>query len=99
MSGERPGTENGGGHIDDALSDLHTSQLEGLTEIRRPQGFRSRSLALTIEEVAEELSISAATVRRIIASGRLRAVRLGDGPRAHRRVSRAALEEFLNRVP
>ena len=53
-------------------------------------------LALTLEEAAAELSVSTATIRRMITRGSLRAVRLGDGPRARRRVSRSALEQFLN---
>jgi excisionase family DNA binding protein len=53
-------------------------------------------LALTLEEAAAELSVSTATIRRMITRGSLRAVRLGDGPRARRRVSRSALDEFLN---
>jgi excisionase family DNA binding protein len=53
-------------------------------------------LALTPEEVAQELSVSVATVRRMIRRGDLRVVRLGDGPRARVRIPRVALDEFLN---
>jgi excisionase family DNA binding protein len=69
-----------------------------LARLSEPKGGSTESpkLALTLEEAAAELSVSTVTIRRMITRGSLRAVRLGDGPRARRRVSRSALEDFLN---
>jgi excisionase family DNA binding protein len=51
---------------------------------------------LTVAEVAMRLGVSSATVRRRIADGSLRAVRLGPNPTASPvRVPRSALEEWL----
>jgi excisionase family DNA binding protein len=49
---------------------------------------------LTIREVATELRLSERQVRRLIALGKLPAIRLGD-PGASVRVDRAELEEWL----
>ena len=49
---------------------------------------------LTVREVAEELRISQMTVRRHIASGKLRAVRVGRGVR----IDRSAVDRFVTPV-
>lgn len=52
-------------------------------------------MLLTIKQVAERLQLSSATVRELIRSGRLRAIRtLGD--RGSFRISEAALAEYLS---
>lgn len=53
---------------------------------------------LTVREVAERLGCHPATVKRMIASGRLPAVRLA-GPRGHYRVSEDALATFVEARP
>ena len=53
---------------------------------------------LSIAAVAMVLGCSAPTVRRAIAAGELRAVRLGQGPRRSIRVPRRALDEWLHGV-
>jgi excisionase family DNA binding protein len=89
MPFERPGASNADDEANDGRPPLARSS--------KPKTFSDTpKLALTLEEAAAELSVSTATIRRMITRGSLRAVSLGDGPRARRRVSRSALEEFLN---
>ena len=47
------------------------------------------------QDIAELLGVTEVTVRRWVSDGRLEAVRLGDGPNPHLRVSGAALAGFL----
>lgn len=61
-------------------------------------GVKTPSSALTPAEAAAELGVSAASVRRWVASGELQAVRLGDGDLARIRIPRAALERFVRPV-
>ncbi len=89
MSAARSPNDHSGAANDGRLGEAHSSERT----VRSTEGPK---LALTLEEAAAELSVSTATIRRMIRRGSLRAVRLGDGPRARRRVSRSALEEFLN---
>jgi len=49
---------------------------------------------LTVHEAAQTLRVSLITVRRYIASGKLRAVRAGKGVRVHRE----SLEQFITPV-
>ena len=51
---------------------------------------------LKVAEVAERLSISESTVRRLIETGELPAHRLGAGPQPPVRVDPAALEAWLD---
>ena len=50
---------------------------------------------LTVDETAEALRVSRATVYRLIDAGRLSAVRIGAGRRAHIRIRTDALAELL----
>ena len=51
---------------------------------------------LTLEEVARRLSTSTATVRRLVAARRIRAVDIGTGgERGNQRVRREELERFV----
>ena len=51
---------------------------------------------LTLEEVARRLSTSTATVRRLVAARRIRAVDIGTGgERGNQRVRREELERFI----
>ncbi len=54
---------------------------------------------LTADQAARRLGVSAETVRRWIADGRLDGVRLGDGPLARYRIDPDALERFLRSAP
>ena len=49
---------------------------------------------LTVAEIAEQLRVSASTVKAWLRAGRLRGVRLG-GPRAGWRIRQSDLETFL----
>jgi excisionase family DNA binding protein len=53
---------------------------------------------LTVGEVALALRQSERTVRDKIAAGTLRAIRIGDGPRAPIRITAAELENWLFRA-
>jgi excisionase family DNA binding protein len=55
--------------------------------------------AITVREAAEALSCSPTTVRNLIERNQLRAIRLSDGPRAHRRVLVESLSRFLHSGP
>lgn len=50
---------------------------------------------LTVAEVARVLAVSGRTVRRLVETGRLDAVRIGRAPRARLRVSPAAFQRFV----
>jgi excisionase family DNA binding protein len=50
---------------------------------------------LSPQRIAEILDVSEVSVRRWISNGQLEAVRLGDGPNPHLRVSGSALAGFL----
>jgi excisionase family DNA binding protein len=50
---------------------------------------------LTAPEVAAVLGVTPEAVRAHVRAGRLRAYRLGGGPRARMRIPSAALAEFL----
>jgi excisionase family DNA binding protein len=52
---------------------------------------------LSVAEVALELGVSAPTIRRRVADGSLRAVKLGDSRNCAVRISCSALEEWLHR--
>lgn len=69
------------------MSAAHYLASEGMTSVLS----RSESL-LTVAEVARELRVSAATVRRWCEEGRLESIRPG---RAYR-IPRRALEELLD---
>jgi excisionase family DNA binding protein len=51
---------------------------------------------LSVAEVAMRLGVSAPTIRRRVADGSLRAVKLGDGRNCAVRIPRSALEEWLH---
>jgi excisionase family DNA binding protein len=55
-------------------------------------------LAFSIREAGEVLGVTGMTVRRLIASGKLKAVKVGIGPKTggDLRVSRTELERFLS---
>ncbi|MDP9256411.1 MAG: helix-turn-helix domain-containing protein [Actinomycetota bacterium] len=52
---------------------------------------------LTVRQVAQRLQVSPLSVRRQIASGRLRGVKLGDAGSAPLRIDPAELERYLAR--
>lgn len=52
--------------------------------------------SLTIAEVAAILRVSRVTVSHYITDGKLAAQSLGNGPRPHKRITRQALDDFLN---
>jgi excisionase family DNA binding protein len=52
---------------------------------------------LTLPEVAERLACATVTVRRLVASGRLRAVNVGAGSKSAYRVREVWLVEFMER--
>jgi len=52
-------------------------------------------LLLTVAEAAEELRVSEMTVYRLISSGDLPTSDIGTGKRARTRITRKALEEFI----
>jgi excisionase family DNA binding protein len=52
---------------------------------------------LTLAEAAQLLRVSPSGLRKMIGDGRVPAFRLGTGPRAAIRLSRAALEEAMAR--
>jgi excisionase family DNA binding protein len=54
---------------------------------------------LTIPEVATQLGVSRRTVQRRIASGELRAIKLGDRKKSPVRVIPEELREWLRSVP
>lgn len=56
----------------------------------------ARRVALSPEEAAELLGVSAPTVRRLLASGRLPYVEVGTGERPLRRIALSALERFVD---
>ncbi len=53
--------------------------------------------ALTVAEAAGALGVSPVTVRRMIADGRLSAIRLGPPPSGHLRVPPSSLESLARR--
>ena len=52
---------------------------------------------LTTDDAAALLQVDAATVRRLIKRGDLKATRLCDGPRARMRIQRGDLLAFIER--
>jgi excisionase family DNA binding protein len=52
---------------------------------------------LSVAEVAMRLGVSAPTIRRRVADGSLRAVKLGDSRNCAVRIPRSALDEWLHR--
>jgi excisionase family DNA binding protein len=66
-------------------------------EIMATRARQDSAGALTIREVAGVLGCSSATVRRLIRSGRLPALRLGEPPHGRFRVSREDLADFARR--
>jgi excisionase family DNA binding protein len=52
---------------------------------------------LTPTEAAEQLLVTDGTIRDLVRRGKLRAYRLGDGPKARLRIERAELLRFLHR--
>jgi len=57
-----------------------------------------KSTVLTVTEVAEQLRLSADTVKKLLNEGRLRGVRTGTYS-GKWRVSQSAVEEFINGAP
>jgi len=49
---------------------------------------------LTVDELAEALRVSSATVRRHLALGDIRGAKLGRGPKAHRRIPASELRQL-----
>ncbi len=62
-----------------------------------PEDVQGRATApfLTISDVARILAVSGRTVRRLIDAKRLGAIRTSASTRAHLRVPRTALDEFV----
>jgi excisionase family DNA binding protein len=50
----------------------------------------------SIDEVAERMCCSHRIIRRLILTGQLKAVRLGNGPRAPYRIHESHLDDFIN---
>ena len=59
--------------------------------------YQDESLLLTVKEAADQFRCSAAHIRRLIDSGELDAIRLGNGSRSPFRVPRQALESYVAR--
>jgi excisionase family DNA binding protein len=57
------------------------------------------ALAITVKETAEALRCSPSKVYNLIDRNQLQAIRLSDGPRAHRRVLVGSLTSFLESGP
>jgi excisionase family DNA binding protein len=55
----------------------------------------SQDRSMKVSEVAQELSVSPATVHKYIQNGTLRAANVGTGRKAYWRVQRADFEAFL----
>lgn len=60
-----------------------------------PQHTSDRRRTLTVKQAAEELSVHAKTVRRMVSDGRLRATRTGSGGSARVLVLRESLDELI----
>lgn len=71
--------------------------MENQGEILDDHDDQDRSLLLTVKQAAAEISCSEAHVRRLIASGDLPAIRLGEGPRSPYRVPWKVLEGYVYR--
>jgi excisionase family DNA binding protein len=50
----------------------------------------------SINEVADRMCCSPRIIRRLILTGRLKSVRLGDGPRAPYRIHQSHIDDFIN---
>jgi excisionase family DNA binding protein len=50
----------------------------------------------TVKEVASLLKMHEESVRRIVKQGRMKAFRIGNGPRAEIRITESAIREFLS---
>jgi excisionase family DNA binding protein len=68
---------------------------EGTRAIKAQNNKGGLSKLMTTMEVAKELSVELQSVYRFIDNGSLKAIKLGDAPRAHYRIKRKDLAEFL----
>jgi excisionase family DNA binding protein len=50
---------------------------------------------LSIKEVGVELGVSPAHAHKLVTSGRLRAINVGDGAKAYWRIARVDLQQFI----
>lgn len=57
----------------------------------------SKPIYYTTKEVADILGVHVETVRRYLREGRIKSVRLGNGPRAERRIPEWAIHEWERR--
>lgn len=71
------------------------AELATIVERAVERALHGRRGAFSPEEAADWLGVSPATVRRMLADGRLPFVRLG-GPNGKRRIARSALERFVD---
>lgn len=60
---------------------------------------QSRTRTVTVAQAAAVLSVHPGTVRRLVASGRLPALRLSAAPHGHLRIPTGALERFMSDEP
>lgn len=58
---------------------------------------QNQSLLLTVKDAADQFRCSEAHIRRLIDSGELDAIRIGNGPRSPYRVPRNSLESYVAR--
>lgn len=72
----------------DELADIEAAVARAIDRARRG--------ALSPDEAADWLGVSPATVRRLLASGRLPFVEVGTGERPLRRIALSALERFVD---
>lgn len=52
---------------------------------------------MTAKEAAEILRVNASYITRLCQSGEIKAIKLSQGPRGHWRISRSALQEYIER--
>lgn len=57
--------------------------------------YMEEKMVYKIEEVAEALRVSVVTIRRAVSNGKLKAIRLGDGPKAPIRITKKELDRVL----
>jgi excisionase family DNA binding protein len=50
-------------------------------------------------EAANVLRVSPATIRRMIADGRIESIRIGDAPHGHYRIPRSSVERIVHKPP
>jgi len=75
---------------------MTADELAAIEEVVERAVVRARRGSLSPDEAAGWLGVSPATVRRLLAAGRLPFVELGTGERPLRRIAISALERFVD---